>query len=96
VSGDPIRPGDTVRLRSGGPAMTVVKKIPACWECVWFAGDERRSATFVELDLAAEPADRGDDESLVILASEPEDLRGPDSIIRLRFEDFDDLTRACL
>lgn len=52
MPGEVIRPGAVVRLRSGGPAMTVVRKIPAYWECTWFAGDERRSATFVEFDLA--------------------------------------------
>jgi hypothetical protein len=47
--------------------MTVVRKVPACWECVWFDGERRRSATFVEPDLAAEP-----------VSEEPPILLGPE------------------
>ena len=61
MPGESIRPGAVVRLRSGGPAMTVVKKVPACWECTWFDGAELRSATFVELDLAGSVVPGGDD-----------------------------------
>jgi uncharacterized protein YodC (DUF2158 family) len=96
MSGIPMKPGDTVRLRSGGPAMTVIKKFPACWECVWFAGDERRTARFVEPDLVADPPARNDDESLIALGSAHEDRWVRSSNTLRTYEDFDDLTRACL
>ena len=31
--------------------MTVVKKIPATWECTWFDGGVIRSGTFIEFDI---------------------------------------------
>ena len=32
--------GDVVRLKSGGPAMTVSKKVAEGLTCIWYAGDE--------------------------------------------------------
>jgi hypothetical protein len=70
--------------------MTVVKKIPACWECVWFDGGKRRTARFVEPDLSVEPAD----EATIVLG--PEHEAGPWNVlaIPIEFEASDDLSRA--
>ena len=41
--------GDVVRLKSGGPSMTVkdAESSPGTVECVWFAGELIQSAYFV-------------------------------------------------
>ena len=42
----PFKPGDTVRLKSGGPAMTV-KAIEGDWvSCDWFEGSKKHEDTF--------------------------------------------------
>ena len=47
-----IKEGDVVQLKSDGPKMTVVKKLPNgnIFRCAWFVGDEgnkeARSADF--------------------------------------------------
>jgi len=49
--------GDTVRLKSGGPLMTVTKDVGAKRVmCEWFADNKRDVATFAE--VALEKADR--------------------------------------
>jgi uncharacterized protein YodC (DUF2158 family) len=35
-----MKPGDPVRLRTGGPAMTINAMDDATASCVWFVGDE--------------------------------------------------------
>ena len=57
-----FKPGDVVRLKSGGPAMTVTAIGEDGGEtkafCVWFEGTEQHQGTFV---LAAiEPSAPGD------------------------------------
>jgi uncharacterized protein YodC (DUF2158 family) len=47
---DQFKIGDTVKLKSGGPLMTVEQSgdylgEPRVW-CVWFAKDEKKDATF--------------------------------------------------
>lgn len=51
--------GDTVRLKSGGPEMTVVnvftnEKGVLRVECAWFLGDEPKSHTFPAMALEKE------------------------------------------
>jgi uncharacterized protein YodC (DUF2158 family) len=41
---NPIGVGDVVRLKSGGPPMTVHRADGDAWECLWSAGDDLRSA----------------------------------------------------
>lgn len=48
-----LKPGDLVKLKSGGPVMTYAGD----GLCLWFAGGESRSATF-PLEVL-EPAQRG-------------------------------------
>lgn len=47
-----IQPGDIVRLKSGGPNMTVdLRHYTAAgptWRCTWFAGETRHSEDFEE------------------------------------------------
>lgn len=49
--------GSVVRLRSGGPAMTIEQDMGADWHCIWFADSaELQRGTFSESDLvSAEP-----------------------------------------
>lgn len=48
-----LKIGDKVRLKSGGPEMTVnqLDNSGAGVECVWFDGTKRTSAFFSELTL---------------------------------------------
>lgn len=44
-----VQPGDVVKLRSGGPPMTVVAPSPRAGDrvlCFWFAGSEVREGEF--------------------------------------------------
>ena len=44
---DTFSAGDVVRLKSGGPDMTVVYTDPdGDIDCAWFVGEERKSGTF--------------------------------------------------
>jgi uncharacterized protein YodC (DUF2158 family) len=53
MSSAPFKPGDTVRLKSGGPAMTVVAVEGERITCDWFEGSQKYEATFpaAALDL---------------------------------------------
>lgn len=41
-----ILPGEVVRLKSGGPNMTVEQYVAGVYECVWFDGDVLHRARF--------------------------------------------------
>ena len=41
-----LKAGDTVRLRSGGPLMTVVLLVGDAVRCAWFQGKENREGSF--------------------------------------------------
>lgn len=52
--GTRVRVGDIVRLRSGGPDMTVdALRAPDLVECVWFDGGQRQTALFHAQTLIA-------------------------------------------
>lgn len=58
--------GDVVRLKSGGPAMTVNEKAQAGGlVCVWFAGDDVRHHTFRPEALQAIALSGGAGESAI-------------------------------
>lgn len=52
-----IRTGSVVKLRSGGPAMTVGQVVNSLYVCQWFDGTELKSG-HVHRDALA-PADAG-------------------------------------
>lgn len=57
----PLFPGDTVRLRSGGPLMTVLEARESVVRCAWFQGKENREGSFPAAALdREEPAWRCD------------------------------------
>jgi uncharacterized protein YodC (DUF2158 family) len=56
---DPIRAGTVVRLKSGGPPMTANRNDEGLWECLWFAGDELRSAACAAEALEPYPGPKG-------------------------------------
>ncbi|MBO4648984.1 MAG: DUF2158 domain-containing protein [Lentisphaeria bacterium] len=47
----PLKAGDTVRLRSGGPLMTVTEVIGGMVHCTWFRGKENNSGSFPAITL---------------------------------------------
>jgi uncharacterized protein YodC (DUF2158 family) len=50
----PFKPGDTVRLNSGGPVMTVTA-VEGDWVvCDWFDGSTKREHKFVTAALTAD------------------------------------------
>jgi uncharacterized protein YodC (DUF2158 family) len=52
-----IKKGLVVRLKSGGPKMTVRKfHASDLWVCTWFAGDELKEGNFTpaQLDIVTE------------------------------------------
>ena len=56
----PLYPGDTVRLRSGGPLMTVLEERESVVRCAWFQGKENREGSFPAVALdREEPAWHG-------------------------------------
>ena len=56
-----FQPGDTVRLKSGGPVMTVQTiQDNGVAICIWFEGKKRQSHTFMASTLEkAEPSRAG-------------------------------------
>ena len=56
----PLYPGNTVRLRSGGPLMTVLEVTESGVRCAWFLGKDNREGSFPAVALVPEePAWRG-------------------------------------
>jgi Uncharacterized small protein (DUF2158). len=55
------RTGQTVRLASGGPTMTVGRVYGDSVECFWFEGAQLREATF-ESGVLSPPLDNADDD----------------------------------
>ena len=51
---DCLQPGDTVKLKSGSPLMTVVESVSGGVRCVWFLGKETRDGIFPEIALYRE------------------------------------------
>jgi uncharacterized protein YodC (DUF2158 family) len=51
---DAFKAGDTVKLKSGGPAMTVIEVDHETAWTAWFVGDEVRRGHFPFVGLAAE------------------------------------------
>lgn len=49
-----INPGHTVRLRSGGPLMTVLEVTEAGVRCAWFLGKDNREGSFPAVALVPE------------------------------------------
>ena len=52
-------PGDLVRLKSGGPTMTVDEAARAC-TCAWFRHNRMYEGSFVEVALEVAPAPASD------------------------------------
>ncbi len=48
-----FKKGDLVRLRSGGPTMTVNRYDGKDWDCAWFVDNTFGHATFSEAALVA-------------------------------------------
>lgn len=47
MSNEEIKPGSTVKLKSGGPLMTVNRLINDGWHCIWFdKNHERKEGSF--------------------------------------------------
>ena len=51
VSDEEIKVGSVVRLKSGGPKMTVKNDFYGEWNCVWFIDDKIQSNTFTPESL---------------------------------------------
>ena len=49
-----FKAGDVVRLKSGGPLMTVeaASASPGAWICVWFDGQKQTRSSFAAATLA--------------------------------------------
>lgn len=48
---EPLKAGDVVQLKSGGPRMTVKEVNGSEVVCVWFAGEKRETAVFEDVLL---------------------------------------------
>jgi uncharacterized protein YodC (DUF2158 family) len=48
MSGEAFKPGDLVRLRSGGPVMTIAhwSEMNEQWSCRWFDGPKHQAESF--------------------------------------------------
>jgi uncharacterized protein YodC (DUF2158 family) len=56
---DRFKVGDIVRLKSGGPAMTVQEDLPGGdFRCQWFGGRKLESGIFPHKSLVAAPDDK--------------------------------------
>lgn len=71
---DPFKPGDLVRLKSGGPVMTVDRVTPYGVHALWFAYGQSHDERFQA--EALEPAP-GPDMHLVGAPRKPREQRGP-------------------
>lgn len=60
----PLEPGDVVKLKSGGPAMTVVSVKDDGVHCLWYAemADEVKTAVIPAICLELADADEDDDD----------------------------------
>lgn len=54
--------GDVVRLKSGGPDMTVKRLMGVGADCVWFQGDNRLEEAWFEFDLLMRVENPGESE----------------------------------
>lgn len=50
--------GDVVKLKSGGPAMTVKEGTKGGWTCMWFQDGNLQEATFPSSVLVSESSKR--------------------------------------
>ena len=57
---DVFKPGDVVRLKSGGPLMTVEKRVPTGIQCTWFDGMNVMSHSFRPESLVLADTSKGD------------------------------------
>lgn len=64
--------GDLVRLKSGGPDMTVKEwsRVYKAWECQWFDGKRLRDAPFTE-DQLVRPSPKDTSSQTSMPASDP-------------------------
>ena len=64
MAGDEVKVGDVVRLKSGGPPMTVARVFQGAgsWyaNCVWFDGAVTKGGDFATGVLEPEPSHRTD------------------------------------
>jgi uncharacterized protein YodC (DUF2158 family) len=75
ASEKPLSVGDTVRLRSGGPVMTVEKVRGDTVTCVWFDGKKAHDRKFLAAMLEPDDADASDEDIASAVAGDDISLR---------------------
>jgi uncharacterized protein YodC (DUF2158 family) len=55
-----MKSGDVVRLKSGGPKMTILGGKSGHWVCQWFTNAGLQDGTFAEASLELVDEDEGD------------------------------------